>query len=75
MMTTAGTVRTTIGGVTISYTAPTGMSRALFAMQNGSVTAWVKRGDTATAWVTSKYDIVTTPYVQDLQYYGLSTAR
>ncbi|MEV0231456.1 endo-1,3-alpha-glucanase family glycosylhydrolase [Nonomuraea sp. NPDC050786] len=75
MLTAAGTVTATIGGQTHTYAAPAGVSVKTFPLKTGSVSASASRSGAVVATATSPYEVTSTPYVQDLQYRGVSSAR
>ncbi|WP_336646048.1 endo-1,3-alpha-glucanase family glycosylhydrolase [Microbacterium sp. USHLN186] len=72
-MKAAGTVRITVGGKTTTVSAPAGMSAHTVALGLGTVSASIERSGSVTAKLTSPYKVVSTPKVQDLQYYAAST--
>ena len=74
-LTAASTVSITVGGVTTSCNVPAGVSVCLAPLRAGAVSVVVTRGGTAITGVTSTSIVDSTPYVQDLQYVGVSSLR
>lgn len=75
MLTQQSEVTVQVGGRPHTYTAPAGVSVRTFPLGPGTISASATRGGTAVAQVTSPYPVTAQPYVQDLQYYGVSSAR
>ncbi|MFJ2033314.1 endo-1,3-alpha-glucanase family glycosylhydrolase [Streptosporangium sp. NPDC087985] len=75
MLTAAGKVSVTIGGTTQTYDAPAGVSAKTLPLKVGSVSATVTRNSATVAKVASPYTVTATPYVQDLHYRAVSSAR
>jgi hypothetical protein len=69
----AATVQITVGGTTTSFSAPAGVSAYTVPLKLGSVSAKIVRSGATAESVTSPYQVVSTPYVQDLQYYAVSS--
>ncbi len=74
-LTAASTVTITVGGVSTSCSVPAGVSVCLAPLRAGSVSVVVTRGGSAVTGVTSTSIVDSTPYVQDLQYVGVSSLR
>ncbi|WP_454602546.1 endo-1,3-alpha-glucanase family glycosylhydrolase [Microbacterium trichothecenolyticum] len=70
---TPATVQITVGGTTTSFSAPAGVSAYTVPLKLGSVSAKIVRSGATAESVTSPYAVVSTPYVQDLQYYAVSS--
>jgi hypothetical protein len=68
-----GTVQLTVGGTTTSFSAPAGVSAYTVPLQLGTVSAKIVRSGTTAKSLISPYTVVSTPYVQDLQYYAASS--
>lgn len=66
-------VTVSIGGVARTIDAPAGVSAATFPLRVGSVSATASRNGAQIAAVNSPFRVVSTPNVQDLQYYGVSS--
>jgi hypothetical protein len=69
------TVTLKVGGHSYSWNAPAGMSVRTQPLAVGTVSASVRRAGKVTTSVTSPYEIETRPYVQDLEYYAVSSLR
>jgi hypothetical protein len=74
-MTAPGTVTITAGGVAASCSAPAGLSVCTVPLHVGSVSITTTRSGITTSSLTSPHRIVTTPYVQDLHYFGATSVR
>jgi len=68
-----GTVQVTVGGTTTSFSAPAGISAYTVPLKVGTVSAKIVRSGSTAESLTSPYTVVSTPYVQDLQYYAASS--
>ena len=75
MLTAAGTVYVTVGGVTTTCAAPAGVSVCTVPLQVGRAAAAVVRNGAVVASVATRQTITATPYVQDLQYVGAGSLR
>lgn len=75
MLTSAAQVTVTVGGVATTYTAPAGVSSKTVPLRTGQVLASATRNGKAIARITSPTAVVASPEVQDLQYFGYSSAR
>lgn len=71
-LTAPATVQVTVGGTTSTFNAPAGVSAFTAPLKVGSVQAKIVRGGTAVKTAVSPYKVVTTPNVQDLQYYAVT---
>jgi hypothetical protein len=69
----AATVQITVGGSTKSFSAPAGVSAFTVPLELGNVSAKIVRSGVTADSVASPYAVVSTPYVQDLQYYAASS--
>lgn len=74
MLRAPATVTLTVGGVKHTIDAPAGLSTATFPLRAGSVSATASRSGAPVVSVNSPFPIVSTPAVQDLQYYAASSA-
>lgn len=72
VLTAPGTVTLTVGGRAFEFQAPAGISTHLAPLAVGTISADVRRAGTTTASVTSPYPVTDTPFVQDLQYVGVT---
>lgn len=68
-------ITVTIAGTPYTYDAPAGVYAKTYPLALGSVSAKAVRGTTTTANVTSPFTITNKPYVQDLNYYFVSSSR
>lgn len=66
-------VTVNIGGTKRTFDAPAGLSSVTFPLLLGSVSATASRSGTPIATVNSPFRVVSTPSVQDLQYYAVSS--
>lgn len=69
----AATVQITVGGTTTSFSAPAGVSAYTVPLKLGTVSAKIVRSGATAESLTSPHQVVSTPYVQDLQYYAASS--
>ena len=74
-LTAPATVTVTVGTQTTVYSAPAGVSAHLVPLTSGQVSAHADRNGGTVSHVVSPYTISLTPYVQDLQYHGVSSLR
>lgn len=72
-LTAPATVQITVGGKTTTVSAPAGMSAHTVPLALGAVSAKVVRSGSTAVSITSPHAVVQTPYVQDLQYYAVSS--
>ena len=68
-------VEVTVGASTYTYTAPEGVHAELFALEPGEVSVRAKADDGAVSEVTSPFEVVEQPEIQDLQYRLVSSGR
>jgi hypothetical protein len=73
MLTSPASVTVTVGGSKTTYDAPAGVYAKLVPLAVGKVSASATRSGATIASVASPYTVVSTPVVQDLQYYGVSS--
>lgn len=71
-LTAPATVQITVGGSTSTFNAPAGVSAFTAPLKLGSVQAKVIRGGAAVKTADSPFTVVSTPNVQDLQYYAVT---
>jgi hypothetical protein len=69
------TVTLRVGKHSYSWNAPAGVSVRTQQLAVGRVSASVRRAGQVTTSVTSPYEVVARPYVQDLEYYAVSSLR
>jgi Glycosyl hydrolase family 71 len=69
------TVTLRVGGRSYRWNAPAGVSVKTQPLAVGEVSASVSRGGHVTTSVTSPYEVAARPYVQDLEYYAVSSLR
>nr|WP_240974074.1 glycoside hydrolase family 71 protein [Nonomuraea sp. FMUSA5-5] len=74
-LTAAATVNASIGGTAKTYAAKAGVQAQLYPLAPGANKASVIRSGSATATVTSPWQVVASPVVQDLQYHAVSSGR
>lgn len=74
-LTAPGTVTITVGGTTQRCDVPAGVGVCTVPLGLGTVGASVTRAGAEVASVTSPYPVTDDPYVQDLQYVGVTSAR
>lgn len=74
-LTAAGSVTARVGGVTTTWDAPAGGFVKRLNLHYGTVSATAARAGVTVATVTSPYEVVEHPYVQDLQYHGAVSSR
>lgn len=74
-LTEAGTVELRVGQASHRCQADAGIDTCVVPLGVGQVSARVLRGDEVVARVTSPYEVTDEPYVQDLQYVGVSSLR
>ncbi|WP_241985727.1 MULTISPECIES: endo-1,3-alpha-glucanase family glycosylhydrolase [Cryobacterium] len=72
-LTAPATVTVSIGGTKTTFEAPAGESSRTFPLALGTVGASAARNGAQVAAVTSPYQVVARPVVQDLQYYAASS--
>ena len=75
MLTAPGKVEVKVGASTYSCDAPAGIGICTVPLGAGSVAASVVRDGRVVTEVTSSFAVTDTPYVQDLEYYGVSSGR
>lgn len=71
----AGTVKIKVGTASYSCAVDAGVDTCTVPLSTGTVSASVVRSGTTVAAVTSPYKVVSTPYVQDLQYVAAGSRR
>jgi hypothetical protein len=71
----AATVKVTVGATAVSYSAPAGVFAKLVPLATGKVKATVARGTTTVGIADSPFTVTNTPYVQDLEYFAVSSLR
>lgn len=71
----AATVTINSGGTISTFSGSAGINSFLADLHYGTISATVTRAGVTTASVTSPYKVVSTPYVQDLQYYAAASLR
>lgn len=71
-LTAPATVEITVGGTKSTFNAPAGVSAFTAPLKVGSVQAKIVRSGTAVKTAASPYKVLTTPNVQDLQYYAVT---
>lgn len=64
-----------VGSKVHTYSAPAGMHVKTFPLQTGTNAVTIKRNGVTVDSVTSPWTVKTRPYVQDLQYYGVTSGR
>lgn len=64
-----------VGASTYAWDAPAGVSAHTVPLSSGQVSAQVVRNGAQVVTVTSPFPVTSTPYVQDLQYFGVSSLR
>lgn len=69
------TVQLQVGDTHYSCAAPAGPGVCTVPLSMGTVSVQVVRAGTDVAGVTSPFPVTATPYVQDLQYVGVSSGR
>jgi hypothetical protein len=69
------TVTVTIGASVQTYAAPAGVSAKLLPLSAGTVTAVATRGTATIGTVDSPFAVTNTPYVQDEEYFAVSSLR
>ncbi|MEV8531792.1 glycoside hydrolase family 71 protein [Streptomyces sp. NPDC051211] len=74
-LTAPATVRTTVGSVEGRHDAPAGVHAKLLPLRTGTSAAEVVRGGRTGAEVELPYPVDRSVEVQDLQYYGATSAR
>jgi hypothetical protein len=74
-LTAPATVAVSVGGVTTTCAAPAGVASCLAPLRPGVVSVSVTRSGAPVTSVTSQYLVDASPYVQDLQYVGVSSLR
>jgi hypothetical protein len=74
-LTAPATVSLSVGGVTTTCAAPAGVASCMAPLRPGTVSVSVARSGSAVTSVTSPYVVDASPYVQDLQYVGVSSLR
>lgn len=74
-LTAPAKVRVSVGGTVTTYDAPAGVFAKVVPLKAGTVSVEVVRDGSTTTSVTSPYTVTTKPYVQDLQYHGVSSRR
>lgn len=74
-LTAPATVTVRSGSSTTSCDAPAGVSTCLVPLGVGTVSAEVVRDGALASRITSPWAVTRTPYVQDLQYVGVSSLR
>jgi hypothetical protein len=72
-LTSPATVEITAGGQTTTYQAQAGVTAFTAPLQLGTVSAKIIRNGSTVDSVVSPHEVVPKPYVQDLQYYAVST--
>ncbi|NUW37204.1 DNRLRE domain-containing protein [Nonomuraea sp. SMC257] len=75
MLTASTPVTVTVGGQKQTYTAPAGVSAKTFPLTAGAVSVSATRGNALVAKSLSAAEVKARPYVQTLQYYGVSSGR
>lgn len=71
----AATVKVTVGTTTTTYTAPAGVSAKLVPLTTGSIKATATRSTTTIGVASSPFVVKSAPYVQDMEYYAVSSLR
>ncbi len=74
-LTKAATVTVRVGSSTYTWDAPAGVNAKTFPLKVGTVSATATRSGALTASVTSPYEVLSKPAVQDLQYDAVSSLR
>ena len=74
-LTAPAKVRLSVGSTVTTYDAPAGVFAKVVPLKAGTVSVEVVRDGSTTTSVTSPYTVTTKPYVQDLQYHGVSSRR
>ncbi len=69
------TVRIKVGSASYSCAVDAGVDTCTVPLGPGTVSASVVRSGTTVTAVTSRQKVVSTPYVQDLEYVGVSSRR
>lgn len=69
------TIKVTTGSTVRSYTAPTGVSAKLFPLATGKIKAVATRGGAMIGTAASTFTVTNSPYVQDMEYYAVSSLR
>ena len=64
-----------VGGRSYQWNAPAGVSVRTEPLAVGEVSASVARDGRVATSVTSPFSVETRPYVQDLEYYAVSSLR
>ena len=71
----AATVKVTVGTTTTTYTAPAGVSAKLVPLTTGSIKATATRGTATIGVASSPFVVKSAPYVQDMEYFAVSSLR
>ncbi|MEP7020374.1 MAG: endo-1,3-alpha-glucanase family glycosylhydrolase [Pseudonocardiales bacterium] len=71
----SSTVTARVGATTFTWTAPSGMSTHVVPLTYGTVSVSASRGGRVMQATTSPYLVTAEPWVQDLQYHGVSSRR
>jgi hypothetical protein len=74
-LTSPATVTVRVGGRSHSWRAPAGVSAHTVPLVPGVVSGRVERDGAVVTSVTSPYQVESRPYVQDLEYYAVSSLR
>ena len=71
----AATVKVNVGATVTTYTAPAGVSAKTLALTTGKVKATATRGTATVGIADSPFAVTSAPYVQDLEYFAVSSLR
>lgn len=74
-LTAPATLTIDAGGSVTTKSIAAGMSVTRVDLHPGVIQTWITRNSTTSARISSPFTVTTTPYVQDLNYYFLSSRR
>lgn len=74
-LTAPATIKVTVGSTVHTWEAPAGVSAKTFPLATGTVKASITRGGSTIGTAQLPKPVTSTPYVQDLSYYGDGSLR